>query len=59
MAKKEKRADKRTEAEMEPGFFSDYGYGNGTALTITYDSTKDKKKPNAANKAKSAKNKRK
>ena len=56
MKKKDNHADKRTEAEMEPGFFSDYGYGNG-ALKIIYDPMKDKKK--SSTKSKNAKNKRK
>ena len=40
MAKDKK---KKTEAEAEPGFFSDYGYGKGTALTILHDPAKPAK----------------
>ena len=41
MAAKEKQ---KTEAEMEPGFFSDYGYGNGTALRFIDEPAEDKSK---------------
>ena len=34
MAGKKKAAVKTTETENEPGFFSDYGYGGGTAITM-------------------------
>ena len=47
MAKKERQ---KTEAELEPGFFSDEGYGHGTALRFI-----DDKKPSVK---KSTKNKR-
>ena len=39
-------ADKKhreTEAAREPGFFSDHGYGNGTAITILHDPAKPAK----------------
>lgn len=32
MAEKKKAAKKQTEAEQEPGFFSDYGYGGGALI---------------------------
>ena len=41
MAGKKKQQD--TEATREPGFFSDEGYGNGTAITILHDPAKPKK----------------
>ena len=34
MAKKKNAEVKTAETEQEPGFFSDYGYGNGTAITL-------------------------
>ena len=34
MAVKKKTAEKPIEAKIEPGFFSDYGYGNGTAIVL-------------------------
>ena len=47
MAKKDKQ---KTEAEMEPGFFSDYGYGNGTAIEIIHRPTDDENKKHRASK---------
>jgi len=32
MAEKKKNTAQQTEAETEPGFFSDYGYGNGALI---------------------------
>ena len=52
----DKKKHKETEAEREPGFFSDEGYGNGTALTILHDPAKPAKK---AKNAKATKSKRK
>ena len=49
MAAKEKQ---KTEAELEPGFFSDYGYGNGTAITITHEPTEEDYKEYLASKRK-------
>ena len=57
MADKKKRRE--TEAEREPGFFSDHGYGKGTALTILHDPAKPAKDSNRGGKAKTTKNKRK
>ena len=39
----DKKKHRETEAEREPGFFSDHGYGNGTALTILHDPAKTAK----------------
>lgn len=50
MAGKKKQKD--TEAKNEPGFFSDEGYGKGTALTILHDPAKSKKGSKAINKGK-------
>ena len=47
MAAKEKQ---KTEAEMEPGFFSDYGYGNGTAIEIIHMPSEDENKKRHASK---------
>ena len=52
MAAKKKPAAKPADTKNEPGFFSDYGYGNGTAIVL-YDP------PQKPKKAKTAKNKRK
>ena len=41
MADKKKR--RKSEAEREPGFFSDHGYGNGTAITVLHDPAKTAK----------------
>ena len=38
-----KKKHRETEAEREPGFFSDHGYGNGTAITILHDPAKPAK----------------
>ena len=57
MADKKKHKD--TEAEREPGFFSDHGYGNGTALTILHDSEKPTKNTKSGGNTKSKKSKRK
>ena len=34
MADRKKTAVKQPQAEQEPGFFSDYGYGNGKAIIL-------------------------
>lgn len=52
MAAKKKPAAKPADTKNEPGFFSDYGYGNGTAIVLHDPPQKPKK-------AKTAKNKRK
>ena len=52
----DKKKSRETEAEREPGFFSDHGYGNGTAITVLHDPAKPTK--NAKN-AKTTKSKRK
>ena len=52
MAVKKKTAEKPIEAKIEPGFFSDYGYGSGTAIVLHNPPQKPKK-------AKEAKSKRK
>ena len=57
MAGKKKQQD--TEATREPGFFSDEGYGNGTALTILHDPAKPAKSSRSGGKAGSKKSKRK
>ncbi len=49
MAKKEKQ---RTEAELEPGFFSDEGYGHGTALRFINDKKQTVKKSIKKNRTK-------
>ena len=51
MADKKKRRE--TEAEREPGFFSDHGYGKGTALTILHDPAKSAKDSKSKKNAKS------
>ena len=55
----DKKKHKETEAEREPGFFSDEGYGNGTALTILHDPAKPTKDSKSGGKARSKKSKRK
>ena len=57
MADKMKRRE--TEAEREPGFFSDHGYGNGTAITILHDPANPTKGSNRGGKTKPSKSKRK
>lgn len=57
MADKKKHKD--TEAEREPGFFSDHGYGNGTAIAILHDPEKPAKNTKSGGNAKSKKSKRK
>ncbi len=55
-------ADKKhreTEAAREPGFFSDHGYGNGTAITILHDPAKPAKSSKSGGKAGSKKRGRK
>lgn len=47
------KKQKDTEATREPGFFSDEGYGKGTALTILHDPAKPKKGGKAASTTKS------
>ncbi len=54
MAAKKKTTAKQTEAEKEPGFFSDYGYGAGSL--ILHDPPQ---KPKAAKSAKPSKGKKK
>ena len=51
----DKRKRRETEAEREPGFFSDHGYGNGTAITVLHDPAKPKKERNSSGSAKSKK----
>ena len=55
----EKKKRRETEAEREPGFFSDHGYGNGTAITILHDPAKSAKNAKSGSAAKSKKNGRK
>lgn len=55
----DKKKGKDTEAEREPGFFSDHGYGNGTAITILHDPAKHAKSSRSGGKVKSKKSKRK
>lgn len=50
MATKKKHTAKQTEVEKEPGFFSDYGYGEGSL--ILHDPPQ---KPKAAKSDKSTK----
>ena len=56
MAEKKKAAKKQTEAEQEPGFLSDYGYGGGAL--ILHDPPQ-KPKNTKVKSEKSTKNKRK
>ena len=51
MADKKKQRD--TEATREPGFFSDHGYGNGTAITVLHDPAKAAKNAKNVNTTKS------
>lgn len=55
----DKKKGKDTEAEREPGFFSDHGYGNGTAITILHDPAKPTKDSKGGGKVRSKKSKRK
>ena len=55
----DKKKHRETEAEREPGFFSDHGYGNGTALTILHDPAKPTKKTKNGGNAKGKKGERK
>ena len=57
MADKKKAAAKQTEAEQEPGFFSDYGYGNGAL--IIHDPPQKPKNTKATKTSKPSKGKRK
>ena len=43
MAAKKKPAAKPADTKNEPGFFSDYGYGNGTAIVLHDPPQKPKK----------------
>ena len=52
MAVKKKTAEKPIEAKIEPGFFSDYGYGNGTAIVLHDPPQKPKNTKSAKNKRK-------
>ena len=54
MAEKKKPAEK----ENEPGFFSDYGYGNGKAITL-HDPPQKPKNTKAPKTSKPSKGKRK
>lgn len=54
----EKKKAKSAAPVKEPGFFSDHGYGSGTAITL-HDPPQKPKGSKAAKSAKSAKNKRK
>ena len=55
----DKKKGKDTEAEREPGFFSDHGYGNGTAITVLHDPAKPTKDSKGGVKTKPTKSKRK
>ncbi len=55
----DKKKGKDMEALREPGFFSDYGYGNGTAITILHDPAKPATDSKSGGKVKSKKSKRK
>ena len=57
MATKKKTTAKRTEAEKEPGFFSDYGYGEGSL--ILHDPPQKPKATKSDKTAKATKTKRK
>ena len=52
MAVKKKPAAKPADTKNEPGFFSDYGYGNGTSIVLHNP-------PQIPKKTKGTKNKRK
>ena len=52
----DKKKSRETEAEREPGFFSDHGYGNGTAITVLHDPAKPTKNAKSGGTAKSKKN---
>ena len=54
----EKKKAKSVAPVKEPGFFSDHGYGNGTAITL-HDPPRKQKGSKAVKSAKAAKNKRK
>lgn len=54
----EKKKSKPAEAAKEPGFFSDHGYGSGTAITL-HNPPQKPKDSKAVKSAKTAKNKRK
>lgn len=54
----ERKKAKLAETAKEPGFFSDYGYGGGTAITL-HDPPQKPKGSKAVKSAKTAKNKRK
>ncbi len=57
MAAKKKATAKQTEAEKEPGFFSDYGYGAGSL--ILHDPPQKPKATKSDKSTKATKNKRK
>ena len=57
MAEKKKTAAKPATEEQEPGFFSDYGYGGGKAITLLNPPPKPKN--TKVKSEKSTKNKRK
>lgn len=54
----EKKKTKSAETVKDPGFFSDYGYGNGTAITL-HDPPRKPKGSKAVKSARAAKSKRK
>lgn len=54
----EKKKAKSAEPVKEPGFFSDHGYGNGTAITL-HDPPQKPKISKAVKSARTAKGKRK
>ncbi len=54
----EKKKAKPAVPEKDPGFFSDHGYGNGTAITL-HDPPQKPKGSKAAKGARTAKSKRK
>lgn len=58
MADKKKTTIKSADTAKESGFFSDYGYGNGTAITL-HDPPQKPKSSKAVKSARTAKGKRK
>ena len=54
----EKKKAKLAEPVKEPGFFSDHGYGNGTAITL-HDPPQKPKGSKAVKSTRAAKGKRK
>lgn len=54
----ERKKAKSAEPVKEPGFFSDHGYGNGTAITL-HDPLRKQKGSKAVKGSRTAKSKRK